>query len=221
MSAVLREKLANDKLLDPAVRQQLVDQLAEQNRQAAIANLQTKSGILVAMFMLALTELWLGTVMWVGHVCEPSQHWWLVTDGAVTGVGMLFGLIASLKRIQVAQSIEAKHWVLANGEERDTSGDLTGVFRIIHTLSDGLDVLMLLLFCYGWVCFYRSGGDECDTAMPSLVWWGLVSKPLAPVAMSLAIKALFALRGDQHSRIAGRTATRRLDGRASGKKKSS
>ena len=50
-------QLAADQKLDPAVRKQLMAQLAELHRQAAIAGLQTKTTIAGVLLVLGLAEL--------------------------------------------------------------------------------------------------------------------------------------------------------------------
>ena len=183
---------AQHAVMDPAVRLQLLQQLAEQSRAAAIATLQTKAAIMAALLVLALTELWLGLARWrAGPRCSQSYQLWLVCDGAATCVGTLLGLAALLKGVQVARGVETEQWVLPDGEVRDARGDLTGAFWAARCLSDGVDMALVLLFALGWYAYYaRGGGGGCDDTLRSWVWWGLVMKLLAPIGVSLAGKCL-------------------------------
>ena len=180
----------------PAVKHQLLEQLGEQRKAGAIAEMWTKLGISAALLILGLAELRAGvTESGTGPSCELPLHRWLVGDGAVTSVGMLLGLTATLKGMQIARGVGAQQWVLADGEERPTSGDLTGPFSVVRRLSDWADMVMVLSFFCGCHCFYKSGGGGGCGTMRSWVWWGLALKLLAPIGVSLAIKAFFFLQG--------------------------
>ena len=63
-----RESSTDATVMDPAVRLQLLEQLAEQNRAAAIATMQTKAAIMAALLVLATVELWLGVIPTVAGV---------------------------------------------------------------------------------------------------------------------------------------------------------
>ena len=113
---------------------------------------------------------------------------------------MLLSLASVLKGMQTVRGLEARHWLLADCQQRDASGDLTGAFRHLRTLSDGIDAVLVLLFACGWYWFHQSGAggtltqwQSCDLALRGWMWWALVLKLIAPIAMSLAIKAWFVL----------------------------
>ena len=121
----------------------------------------------------------------------PWHHrLWLVCDGTATCVGMLLGLVVLLQGVQVARGVETQQWVLPDGEERDARADLTGAFRAVSRLSDGVDVALVLLFVLGWYAYYAHSGEGGCDILRSWVWWGLVMKLLAPIGLSLASKCL-------------------------------
>ena len=187
-----------------ALSKQMRAQLAEQSKQAEIAGMLTKVGILAVLLALALWELWAGIRLGGARsLCEQPLHAWLLCDGSATFVGMLLGLTSALKAMQTVRGLDAHHWLLAHGEQRDASDDLRGAFRLARTLSDGFDVALILLFACGWYLlypFYQSGAggagatwQHCDFALRGCVWWALVLKLLAPIGVSLAIKGWFML----------------------------
>ena len=187
--------------LTPAAKERLLQQVAEQNKQTEVVGMLTKAWILAALLLLALWELWV-TVYGVGAaLCEQPLHAWLLCDGLATFAGVLLSLTSVLKSMQAVRRLEARHWLLADDEQRDNSGDLTGAFRIVRVLSDGADVVLIVLFACGWYWFYQSGaGDEpsrrCEAALRSFVWWALVLKPIAPIGMSLVVKGWLMLRSE-------------------------
>lgn len=192
-----------------AAKKEIRQQLAEHRKQAEIAGMLTKVGILTILLMLALWELWAALHLWSDRsLCEQPLHVWLLCDGSATFAGMLLGLTSALKGLQTARGLDAHHWVLADGEQRDASGDLRGAFRLARMLSDGFDVALLLLFACGWYWLYQSAlsidtgsiraytspvWQYCDFALRGWVWWALVLKLLAPIGVSLAIKGWFML----------------------------
>lgn len=178
----------------PALKQQMLEQLAEQTKRGAIVDSQIIASMLAAVFVAALSQLWFGATALVAEpACEQPLLWWLVCDGAAVCVGMLLGLVAVLKRVQVARTVEAHRWVSADGKERDASGDLTGAFRTVRNLSDGVDVLIIAGFACGCYFYWRSGGAEtpgCDGAGRNWVRWALVLKLVVPLVVSLVAKAV-------------------------------
>ena len=173
------------------LRQQMLDQLAEQKKAGAIKDMQTKAAMLASLLAVALAQVWIGHAALQRAQC--GQHWWLALDGAATCIGMLLGLTASMRGAQVASCIDAHHWLLADGKERDTSGDLAGVWRIVRQLSDLMDVVLVALFalgCYGYQASSGDAGDGCDDDGRAAIWLGraLVLKPLVPTSVTVALK---------------------------------
>ena len=188
--------------LPASIKHEMLEQLAEQSKRGAIKDLQTKSGMLASLLVVASFQLWTGSIaLATGPACAAHLHWWLACDGAATSVGMLLGLAVLTKGVQIARRVEARHWLRADGKDRDASGDLTGVWRTARQLSDGMDCVLVASFVWGCYCLGAAGesGDACDGTGRSAVLRGLVLKPLAPTGVSVAVKGWSMLRGGSHA----------------------
>ena len=190
--------------LSPVVQQELLEQIAEQTKSDAIKDMHTKSGMLASLLVGGSAQLWIGSsALSTGQPCTPHLlHWWLACDGAATSAGMLLGLAALNKGIQVARGIEARKWFLANGEERDVMSELAGAWRRVCQLSDAMDVLLLTTFLSG--CYFYStsvdSGDGCTGRSWALL--ALMLKPLAPISVTVAFKMHHLLWGSSHGSTA-------------------
>lgn len=179
--------------LPPAVKQELLEQLAEQTKRGAIKDMQTKSGMLALALVQALIQLWIGNIaLSIGPPCAQHLHWWLTCDGAASSVGMMIGLTVSIKAVHVARHVAAHQWLQKDGKDRDSTGDLVGVWRRVRQLSDLMDCVVVSSFLWGGYCLSTSNGDSdgdgCDDNGRSSVWRALVLKPLAPMVVTVALK---------------------------------
>ena len=191
-----------------AVKLELLQQLAEQTKRGAIGAMHQKSGMLASVLAVGLVQLWIGTSsLRTEPSCAQHLHWWLACDGAATSVGMLLGLVASIKGAQAAHRVEAHEWLQADGQERDCTGDLAGIWRLVRLGSDVMDAVLVTSFLWGCYILSTGGnGDACSEGSgasgrrdaaggSSWVRFGLVLKLLAPMGVTVAVKACHMLRG--------------------------
>jgi len=171
---------------DEEVRAKLLLQIAEKNRMASMANSRAKTYVCAAFLLVGLAEIYLSyTYLADGpSSCEYSFEWWLCLDGAAVLVGMLLGIVTLRKTAAVAAAAPVQHWLIPEGKDGDWSHDLTRTFKLIRSLSDVSDTILIISFIVGWYWWYCDGRG-CDAGVS--VWWVLVMKITAPTVVSVLI----------------------------------
>eukprot|EP00931_Biecheleriopsis_adriatica_P000031 TRINITY_DN100036_c0_g1_i1.p1 TRINITY_DN100036_c0_g1~~TRINITY_DN100036_c0_g1_i1.p1 ORF type:complete len:202 (+),score=26.33 TRINITY_DN100036_c0_g1_i1:44-649(+) len=167
----------------------LILQLAEKNRENAIAGIRTKIVIVITVFALGVVELILAS-LYNDVACPLPLASWLLADGITACLSESLGLV-SLSRAETL--ISKLSWEACVELDDKVTELLDGKFQLVAKLSDASDILLVLFAATGFYWHWQTADADIRCTATLRTWTGrvLLLKFLGPLTVCGMKKLLF------------------------------